>query len=109
MKKKLAFFILIFSLNSVLAKFFGLIEQRCPMAQFCVWVSGIVESYATTTGAATGPGSRTGSDVTGGLVTRIRRFLSVWTSVTSRMLKQLKAMKPNTSASMAFSNLLGNY
>ena len=87
----------------MLSKFISLVEQRCPVAQFCVWAGGVVETYAGSAAASApasggGGGGRDGGGGCG-LVTRIRRFLAVWTAVTARVLKQLKAMKPNTAAS----------
>ena len=81
-------------------KFYVMIDQHSTMAQFCLWIHSVVDSY-TSLGCVGAGGGGSGGDGTH-LITRIRKFLVVWTSFSAKMLKQLKLLKSSTSSASEF-------
>ncbi len=57
------------------------------MAQFCLWTSGLVDKYTKVNAESVG------------LTSRIRRFLVIWSSLSTKLLRQLKQLKPTSAGS----------
>ena len=75
-----------------------MIDQRSTMAQFCLWIHSIVDSY-TNVVTASMVSSGGGGDGGSHLITRIRKFLVIWTAFTAKVLKQLKLLKTSSTSS----------
>lgn len=73
-----------------------MLDQRSTVAQFCMWIHSVVDTYTNV--AAMGSSTASAPGDCSHLITRVRKFLVIWSGFSIKVLKQLKMLKTSTSS-----------